>query len=86
MYVGVDCFIYKGDLPLIDENEMPYIFDRDWNDHYVLASDEAELTAQYDILIDSELKNVINVEQRLVRSKFETGYTCEERDISNEKR
>ncbi len=77
--VGVDCFIFKGDLPLIDDDEMPYIFDNDWNDHYVAASDEAELTVQYDILIDSELKRVINVGQRVVRSKFETGFECEEK-------
>lgn len=80
VYVGVDCFIYKGDLPLIDDDEMPYIFDKNWNEHYVAASDEAELTAQYDILIDSKLKHVINVGQRLVHSRFETGYECEEKD------
>lgn len=76
--VGVDIFIFKGDLPLINDDEMPYIFDKDWNDHYVAASDEAELTMQYDILIDSELKHVINVSQRVVRSQFDTGFECEE--------
>lgn len=79
MYVGIDCFIFKGDLPLIDDDEMPYIFDKDWNEHYVAASDEAELTAQYDILIDPDLKKVINVGQRIVRSKFMTGYESEEK-------
>lgn len=79
VYVGVDCFIYKGDLLLIDDDEMPYIFDKNWNEHYVAASDEAELTVQYDIRIDSDLKHVINVGQRLVRSRFETGYECEEK-------
>lgn len=64
---------------LIDDDEMPYIFDKNWNEHYVAASDEAELTVQYDIRIDSDLKHVINVGQRLVRSRFETGYECEEK-------
>ena len=59
---------------------MPYIFDKNWNEHYVAASDDAELTAQYDILIDSELKHVINVGQRVVRSRFETEYECEEKE------
>ena len=80
VFVCVDCFIYKGDLLLIDDDEMPYVFDKNWNEHYVAASDDAELTAQYDILIDSELKHVINVGQRVVRSRFETGYECEEKE------
>ena len=72
--VTIDCFIYKADLPLIDQEELPYIFDRDWNEHYVAASDEADLTVRYMLLLDPNMKTVTNIDQLLIHAKYETGF------------
>lgn len=72
--VNIDCFVYKGDLPLIDSDSMPYIFDFDRNDHYVAASDNADMTIQYDILVDADFSVVNNVDQFVTHIKYATGY------------
>lgn len=53
---------------------MPYIFDKNWNDHYVAASDSACMSIQYDILVDADFKVVNNVDQFITHIKYETGF------------
>lgn len=72
--IQVSCYIFKGDLALIDSDSMPYIFDYDWNDHYVAASDNASMSLHYDILVDSDLKNVNSYNQYVTHIKYETGF------------
>lgn len=70
----MDVFIYKGDLALIDEDMMPYIFDRDWNNHYCAASDTATFTLKINILCDKDLNEVQGIDHDVVRVNYKTGY------------
>lgn len=73
----IDAFIYKGDLPLIDDNSLPYIFDDDWNEHYVTASDSATFTLSLNIVCDKDLTDVLNIEDEVMRVDYKTGYHFE---------
>ena len=70
----IDAFIYKGDLPLIDDNSLPYIFDDDWNEHYVAASDSATFTLSLNIVCDKDLTDVLNIEDEVMQVDYKTGY------------
>lgn len=73
--VDLDCFIFRADLPLIDDSKFPTIIDYEWNDHYVLASDSATFKFQLNILTDTNFKNVKSIEDNLQQVKYSTGYT-----------
>lgn len=73
--VDLDCFIFRADLPLIDDSKFPTIIDYEWNDHYVLASDSATFKFQFNILADTNFKNVKSIEDNLQQVKYSTGYT-----------
>lgn len=73
--VDLDCFIFRADLPLIDDSKFPTIIDYEWNDHYVLASDSATFKFQFNILTDTNFKNVKSIEDNLQQVKYSTGYT-----------
>lgn len=73
--VDLDCFIFRSDLPLIDDSKFPTIIDYEWNDHYVLASDSATFKFQFNILTDTNFKNVKSIEDNLQQVKYSTGYT-----------
>lgn len=73
--VDLDCFIFRADLPLIDDSKFPTIIDYEWNDHYVLASDSATFKFQFNILTDTNFKNVKSIEDNLQQVKYLTGYT-----------
>ena len=73
--VDLDCFIFRADLPLIDDSKFPTIIDYEGNDHYVLASDSATFKFQFNILTDTNFKNVKSIEDNLQQVKYSTGYT-----------
>lgn len=73
----IDAFIYKGDLPLIDDNSLPYIFDDDWNEHYVAANDFATFTLSLNIVCDKGLTDVLNIEDEVMQIDYKTGYHFE---------
>lgn len=75
--LDLDVFIYHGDLPLIADNMLPFIFDYDWNDHYVAASDSAIFKLQLNIICDNEMKNVISIDDEVIQVDYTTGYHFE---------
>lgn len=62
--VEVDCefdfYIYKGDLAAIDDEDIPYIWNRDWNKHYVAASKSATVTLRISFIVDKSFKNILS--------------------------
>lgn len=42
---NMEGYIYRGDLALFDEDNMPDIIDWEWNEHYYLAAIQAKITA-----------------------------------------
>ena len=72
--LDLDVFIYHGDLALIDDNMLPYIFDYEWNDHYAAASDSATFKLQLNIVCDNELKEIQSIDDQLIAVDYKTGY------------
>ncbi len=72
--IYMDCLIFKGDLALIDDKSMPTVFDRNWNEHYVAATDNARMKMQYDILTDADFKQLNNVDERVLSVDYLTGF------------
>lgn len=72
--IDMDAYIFKADLALIDDDEMPELIDRDWNKHYVLAADHGEFTVKINILVDADFKEVTSVGMELIGVSYDTGY------------
>lgn len=75
--LDLDVFIYHGDVPLISEDMLPYIFDYEWNDHYAAASDSAVFKLQLNIICDKDMKNVISIDDEVIQVDYSTGYHFE---------
>lgn len=75
--IDMDVFIYHGDVPLISEDMLPFIFDYEWNDHYAAASDSAVFKLQLNIICDNEMKNVISMNDEVIEVDYQTGYHFE---------
>lgn len=57
-----DDFIYRPDLYMLDEDEMPYVADWDWNEHYVRATGEAVLHLYVHMTFDREAHKVTSLD------------------------
>ena len=63
-------YIYRGDLALFDEDNMPDIIDWEWNDHYCLAATEATITAQVSFRVSEGFYRVKSKELHTKNMKF----------------
>lgn len=68
--VNVDCefdfFIFKSDAMCMDEDELPYIWDNDWNRHYMAASKSASLKLKVSLIVDKSFSEVLSDEIEIV--------------------
>lgn len=55
-----EAFIFKPDVPLIDNRDMPTIIDDDWNEHYMLVADTSIIDVNLSLVIDSDLNKILN--------------------------
>lgn len=66
MNVEVDCefdfYIFKSDAMCMDEDELPYIWNNDWNKHYMAASKSVTLTLKIFFIVDSSFSEVLSDE------------------------
>lgn len=60
----IEFYLYRGDYPLFDEDNMPEIIDWEWNEHYYLAAIRANLTASASLRISEGFYRVISKEVR----------------------
>lgn len=60
----IEFYLYKGDFPLFDEDNMPDIIDWEWNDHCYLAAIRANLTASASLRVTEGFYRVISKEVR----------------------
>ena len=63
----VQIFIFKPDLYLLDEDDMPTIVNNDWNDHYILGYDNMNLSVDFSIMINKKLDNIKQIDVNLIR-------------------
>ena len=64
--IEVDCefdfYIFKSDAYCMDEDELPHIWNNDWNKHYMAASETAMITLKMFLIVDSGFNEVLSDE------------------------
>lgn len=60
----IEFYLFRGDLSLFDEDNMPEIIDWEWNEHYYLAAIKANLTASASLRVSDGFYKVISKEVR----------------------
>lgn len=60
----IEFYLYRGDAPLFDEDNMPEIIDWEWDDYYYLAAIRANLTAHASLRVSEGFYRVISKEVR----------------------
>lgn len=71
--IKVDCefnfYIFKSDAMCMDEDELPYIWNNDWNKHYMAASKNATLTMKMSLIVDNGFSEVLSDEIEILDRK-----------------
>lgn len=69
--VEMDVYISRGDLCLLDDGKEPYIYDYEWNEHYVAANDIANFYIGFSIIVDNNynIKSIDEVVRKVVYPK-----------------
>ena len=62
-----DAFIFKSDLYCMTDDEMPHIWDPDWNKHYAAVSFSETVEVQAYITLDMESGDILSVETVEIR-------------------
>lgn len=62
LYCEFDAFIFKSELWCMNEDEMPYVSDPDWNKHYAAVSFSQTIQARLYITLDMEKGEISSVE------------------------
>lgn len=62
--VNVECtfdvFLFKADAMCMDEEELPQVWDNDWNKHYMAASDTATINLKIFLIVDNSFTKVLS--------------------------
>lgn len=62
--VNVDCefdfYIFKSDAICMDEDELPYIWNDDWNKHYMAASDTTSVELNMSLIVDTSFNEILS--------------------------
>lgn len=58
--VNLEGYLFKGDYPLLSDEDIPTIIDSDWNRHYMLVWDTIKFPVKISLVVDSELTQVLN--------------------------
>ena len=56
-----DVFIFKGDFYLLDDPDL-FVWDSDWNDHYVAAGKSLQLQCTFDLVVDTSSMELNGIE------------------------
>lgn len=68
--VVVDCefdfYIYKGDAAVLDDDELPYIWNNDWNKHYMAASKTATITLKVTLIVDNSFNEILSDDMEII--------------------
>ena len=68
--MNLEGYIYRGDMALFDEENMPEIIDWEWNEHYYLAATQAKVKATALFRVSEGFYRVISEELHTKSVKF----------------
>ena len=70
--INVDCefnfFIFKNDAMCMDEDELPYIWDSDWNKHYMAASKTIPIKLKVTLIVNSSFEAVLSDDIEIIHN------------------
>ncbi len=66
-----DTYIYKPDLSIIPEKDIPFIWNHDWNDRYVAASFNEDINVDFFITVNIKDIAITNIERLEFYSVYE---------------
>ena len=70
--IDVDCefnfFIFKNDAMCMDEDELPYIWDSDWNKHYMAASKTIPIKLKVTLIVNSSFEAVLSDDIEIIHN------------------
>lgn len=70
--IDVDCefnfFIFKSDAMCMDEDELPYIWDSDWNKHYMAASKTIPIKLKVTLIVNSSFEAVLSDDIEIIHN------------------
>lgn len=66
-----DFFIFKSDWYALDEEDEPYIFDSDWNNHYMAASKSRQVEMDLTLTLDPSSKTVTSMDLESIESVWD---------------
>lgn len=70
--IDVDCefnfFIFKNDAMCMDEDELPYIWDSDWNKHYMAASKTIPIKLKETLIVNSSFEAVLSDDIEIIHN------------------
>ena len=61
-----DFYIFKSDAICMDEDELPTIWDNDWNKHYMAASDTALVKLKMSLIVDAGFSEILSDDMEIV--------------------
>lgn len=70
--IDVDCefnfFIFKNDAMCMDEDELPYIWDSDWNKHYMAASKTIPIKLKVTLIVNSSFEAILSDDIEIIHN------------------
>ena len=70
--IDVDCefnfFIFKSDAMCMDEDELSYIWDSDWNKHYMAASKTIPIKLKVTLIVNSSFEAVLSDDIEIIHN------------------
>ena len=55
-----DFFIFKSDVMVLDEEDLPHIWNNDWNKHYMAASESATVYLKVSLVVDNTFSKILS--------------------------
>lgn len=73
--VEVDCefdfFIFKSDAMCMDEDELPYIWNNDWNKHYMAASETIPVKLKMSLIVDNAFNEILSDDMEIIHPEID---------------
>lgn len=65
-----DFFIFKSDAMCMDEDELPCIWNNDWNKHYMAASKTSPINLKVILIVDSSFEAILSDDIEITRNQW----------------
>lgn len=72
--ISVECefdfFIFKSDAVIMDADELPHIWNNDWNKHYMAASDSTSVNLKMSLIVDTGFNEILSDDIEIIHPEI----------------